>query len=89
MSPSPGLLVHGSGLIGPNSLWEYGSHGGSSVSAGRLFYSCGEPQLVIAVAAPGTGDPAPILCGSFASDHRGKLWLGSVGLIVRLVCALP
>lgn len=73
----------------PTAFGSIGPMGGSSVSVGRLFYACGEPQLVIAVAVPGTGNTAPILCGSFVSDYRGKLWLGSVGLIGRFVCALP
>ena len=39
------------------------------------------------MAVPGTGNTAPILCGSFANDHRGKLCLGNVVLFGRLVCS--
>ena len=75
--------LHGPGLVGPSGLWECGSYGGCSVSVRGLFYPRGEPYLQQWLhLRQGT---LPLLCGSFASDHRGKLWLGSVALFGRLV----
>lgn len=52
---------------------------------GRLFYACGEPQLVIAVAVPGTGNT--VFSVEAMKVITEEIVAQSVGLIGRFVCA--